>query len=74
MYRLPYSRLINGMLRSNITLNRLVLADLAVTEPLSFKSVVEIVKQRQLAVAAAKPKVAPKGPGKHALEAEEEDE
>lgn len=44
MYGLPYSKLINNMLKTNIILNRKVLSDLAVTEPLSFKSVVEVSK------------------------------
>lgn len=44
MYGLPYSNLINLMGRSNIKLDRKVLADLAVNEPLSFRSVVEVVK------------------------------
>jgi large subunit ribosomal protein L20 len=44
MYDVKYSRLINGLSRSNMRLNRKVLADLAVTEPLSFRSVVEVVK------------------------------
>ena len=45
MYGMTYNVLINRMLKSNITLNRKVLADLAVTEPLSFKSVVDVAKQ-----------------------------
>ena len=44
MYGIPYASMINGMLKSNISLNRKVLADLAVTEPLSFRSVVEVIK------------------------------
>jgi large subunit ribosomal protein L20 len=44
MYGLPYSLFMNNLLRSNIVLDRKVLADLAVTEPLSFKSVVEVSK------------------------------
>jgi large subunit ribosomal protein L20 len=39
-----YSKFINGMQDANIELNRKVLADLAVTEPLSFKAVVDVVK------------------------------
>ena len=45
MYGLPYSALIHSLSRSNITLNRKVLSDLAVTEPLSFRSVIEIAKE-----------------------------
>ena len=44
MYGLPYSKLINNMLKTNITLNRKVLSDLAITEPLSFRSVIEVSK------------------------------
>lgn len=44
MYGLPYSNFINNLVRSNIQLDRKVLADLAVSEPLSFKSVVEVSK------------------------------
>lgn len=45
MYGLPYSSLVNKMATSSIQLNRKVLADIAVTEPLSFKSVVEVAKK-----------------------------
>ena len=44
MYGVQYSRLISMLNDSKITLNRKVLAELAVTEPLSFKSVVEVSK------------------------------
>jgi large subunit ribosomal protein L20 len=44
IYGLPYSLLMNSLQKSAIPLNRKVLADLAVTEPLSFKSVVEVAK------------------------------
>ena len=40
-----YSRLIAGLGGARIELNRKVLADLAVTEPLSFKAVIQTVKQ-----------------------------
>ena len=36
---LPYSRFINSLNSSNITLNRKILADLATFEPYSFKAV-----------------------------------
>jgi len=45
MYGLPYSKFMSKLVKSDITLNRKVLADLAVSEPLSFKSVVEIARQ-----------------------------
>mmetsp|Transcript_10892 Transcript_10892/g.17730 ORF Transcript_10892/g.17730 Transcript_10892/m.17730 type:complete len:140 (-) Transcript_10892:209-628(-) len=44
MYGLPYSVLMNKLDQSDIGLNRKVLSELAVTEPLSFKSVVEVAK------------------------------
>ena len=44
MYGLPYSTLIYHLNRSSISLNRKVLSDLAVTEPLSFRAVVEVLK------------------------------
>ncbi len=44
MYGLPYSNLISGLGQSKIQLDRKVLADLAVSEPLSFKSVVAVAK------------------------------
>jgi ribosomal protein L20 len=44
----------HGLQRSNVSLNRKVLADLAVTEPLSFLSVLEVVKQAPHAASAAK--------------------
>ncbi|KAJ1422370.1 50S ribosomal protein L20P [Ochromonadaceae sp. CCMP2298] len=44
MYGLPYSVLMHRLEKSDVGLNRKVLADLAVTEPLSFKSVVEVAK------------------------------
>lgn len=45
MYGTKYGNIINGMLVSGIKLNRKVLSDIAVTEPLSFRSVVEVVKK-----------------------------
>ncbi|CAM9892963.1 unnamed protein product [Heterosigma akashiwo] len=41
---IKYSAFINALLKSNVELNRKVLADLAVHEPYSFKSVVDCVK------------------------------
>jgi len=38
---LPYSKLINGLKRAGITLNRKMLADLAVNEPDAFAALVE---------------------------------
>lgn len=47
MYGFTYSALITSMQRSNIALNRKVLADLAVYEPLSFRAVLEAAKANQ---------------------------
>ena len=38
---LPYSRLINGLLKAGITIDRKVMADLAVHQPDAFKSLVD---------------------------------
>lgn len=43
-HRLQYSRFVYGLNRSNLKLDRKVLADLALHEPFSFKAVVEEVK------------------------------
>jgi len=44
LYGVAYNSLIFGMSKTNIKLNRKVLADIAISEPLSFRSVVEVVK------------------------------
>jgi len=44
IYGHKYSYFINNLLQSNIEINRKVLADLAVNEPLSFKSVVYVAE------------------------------
>jgi large subunit ribosomal protein L20 len=36
---LPYSRFVHSLNNSNVTLNRKILADLAINEPYSFKAV-----------------------------------
>lgn len=41
---LSYSRLIHGMKKANITINRKMLADLAVRDPQAFAAVMEQVK------------------------------
>lgn len=46
MYGTPYKSFIRQLLDNNIELNRKVLAEIAVTEPLTFKSVVEAVRPR----------------------------
>jgi hypothetical protein len=48
MYGLSYRRFIHGCNLAGIGLNRKVLADIAVTEPLSFRSVVEVSKMNVL--------------------------
>ena len=46
---LTYSRFINGLVKAGITMDRKVLADLAVREPIAFKAIVD---QAQKALAA----------------------
>ena len=41
---LPYSQLIFGLNRSNLTLDRKILANLAINEPYSFKAVVDEIR------------------------------
>lgn len=41
-----YSRLINGMKKANITVDRKILAELAVNEPAAFKAVLDASKQK----------------------------
>lgn len=45
MYGIIYSQFINGLAKTGIELDRKVLAELAVNEPESFKSIVEQVKK-----------------------------
>ena len=49
-----YSRFLCGLTRSNIQLDRKILADLAVTEPYSFKTVLEEVNKQTDLVAMMK--------------------
>jgi large subunit ribosomal protein L20 len=44
-YGMSYSKLINGMKKQSIVLDRKVLSDLAVNEPAAFKAIVETVKK-----------------------------
>lgn len=44
-YNIPYSRFIDGMKKSDIALNRKMLAEMAVYEPYSFGAVVEQTKE-----------------------------
>ena len=45
MYGMPYSTFVHSLNRSNIILNRKVLSELAVSEPLSFKSVLAVARE-----------------------------
>ncbi len=47
---LSYSRFINALSKANITVNRKMLADIAVKDPEAFKQVVEMAKEKLLAV------------------------
>ncbi|ACC97907.1 Ribosomal protein L20 [Elusimicrobium minutum Pei191] len=42
---LNYSNFINGLAKSNITLNRKMLSEMAIQDPLSFKKLVDVAKQ-----------------------------
>ena len=53
VYGITYSRFINGLLKSGITIDRKVLADLSITQPEVFAQIVEKAK-------LLKPKVATK--------------
>jgi large subunit ribosomal protein L20 len=43
-YDLPYNKLIHGLSQAKVGVNRKVLADLAVNEPLSFRALAEVAK------------------------------
>lgn len=43
---LSYSRFINALLKANVTVNRKILADIAVKDPAAFKKVVDIAKEK----------------------------
>ena len=45
---MSYSAFMHGMSNTGIGLNRKVLADLAATEPYSFKSITTLIKQQQV--------------------------
>ena len=40
-----YSKLINGMKKANITINRKMLADIAIADPKAFTEIVEVAKK-----------------------------
>ena len=41
---LSYSKFISGLAKANITLNRKMLAEMAIKDPVSFKKLVDVVK------------------------------
>ena len=43
-YKIPYSKFINGLKKAKIELNRKILADLALSHPQVFKTVVKKIK------------------------------
>jgi len=43
---LSYSRFINALLKAKITVNRKILADIAVKDPAAFKKVVDLAKEK----------------------------
>ncbi len=46
MNDITYSRLMNGLLRANVVIDRKALADMAVSDPAGFTKVVEIAKSK----------------------------
>ena len=46
-----YSRLINGMKKAGITLNRKMLSEIALHDPQAFSAVVRVVKEKMAATA-----------------------
>jgi len=46
MRGISYSKLVSGLLKAEVALDRKVLADLAVRDPKAFDAVVEVAKQR----------------------------
>lgn len=48
MYGINYNTFINRLAAADIRLNRKVLSELAFSEPLSFKSVIEVIKQPEV--------------------------
>lgn len=43
-YGLPYNKLVRGLAEAKVEVNRKVLADMAVNEPLSFRALAEVAK------------------------------
>lgn len=46
LYGINYSRLIDGLKKANVSIDRKILADLAVRSPEAFKSVVDLAKSK----------------------------
>lgn len=44
-YKLSYSAFMNGLIKAKIELNRKILADLAITNPIAFERLVEVSKK-----------------------------
>ena len=44
---MSYSKFISGLANANITLNRKMLSEMAIKDPVSFKQLVEVAKQAQ---------------------------
>jgi large subunit ribosomal protein L20 len=49
---LTYGRLIEGLTKANVQIDRKVMADLAVKDPAGFAAIVEIAKKHQTGIAA----------------------
>src|SRR5207245_8721739 len=45
LHQLSYSRLMNGLRKAGVEINRKVLADLAVRDPVAFEQLAEVAKQ-----------------------------
>ena len=59
VYGLPYNRLIEGLTKAGVQVDRKILAELAVHDPEAFEKFVELARQHQTApVAVAKPAAA----------------
>jgi large subunit ribosomal protein L20 len=52
-FGLPYNRLIEGLTKAGVEVDRKILAELAVNDPEAFKSIVELARQHQTAPVAA---------------------
>ncbi len=49
---MPYSRFIDGLNKAGVEIDRKIMADIAVTDPDSFKKLVEIAKEKASSAAA----------------------